>query len=203
MSDIAKTACGSFFKYMTGEETENLDATLYPERYLPEHLRPKGLPVAQMTPGLLVKPKFRWTYSEVDENGEIVLPESFVKVAARPNLVLQEQEIRFGNAKTWIPGKANWESINITYSRIDENHPIVERINNLPIGVHEIQKNKGILKLYDGRGELLEKWELDGTLIESANWINDYANYNDIDVKVQLRYDNATYIHRNGTRIGN
>jgi len=189
MSDIAKSVCGAFFKYMTGKD--NLDREINPNLYLPQNL-------LQPQPPRFIR-KFRWTYSEVDENGEVVLPERFVKVAARPTLTIDEHEIHLGQGKTWIPGKAEWEAINVTYYGLDENDEIYDHFNQyFNEGFHDIQKNTGILKLYDGTGALLETWQLNNTFIQNMNWNIDYAGESDIEV--QLRYDNVNYINHTKDR---
>jgi len=66
---------------------------------------------------LIFKRKFRFTFEVQGICGDSSrsVPPHFVKVAARPNLSIEETEINFLNAKTWIPGKAAWETINVTY----------------------------------------------------------------------------------------
>ena len=64
---------------------------------------------------LVFKRKFRFTWELFDICGGLEVPKHFVKVASRPNLGIEETEINFLNAKTWIPGKAAWEQITVTY----------------------------------------------------------------------------------------
>lgn len=64
---------------------------------------------------IIFKRKFRWTFTVEDICGTSRVPENFVKLAARPNLSIEETEINFLNAKTWIPGKGSWNTITVTY----------------------------------------------------------------------------------------
>ena len=64
---------------------------------------------------IIFKRKFRWTFRVEQICGNLVVPDSFVKMAARPNLTVEPTEINYLNAKTWIPGKPSWEQITVTY----------------------------------------------------------------------------------------
>ena len=76
-------------------------------------------------PDIVHKRKFRWTF-EVNRGAGKVVPTSFVKMAARPNLSIEETEINFLNGKTYIPGKGTWETITVTYYDVttDDNAPL-------------------------------------------------------------------------------
>jgi hypothetical protein len=64
-------------------------------------------------PGIIFKRKYRWTFSLETCKGTI--PEWQVKLAARPNISIEETEINFLHGKMYIPGKATWETITVTY----------------------------------------------------------------------------------------
>jgi hypothetical protein len=63
---------------------------------------------------IVFKRKYRWTFSMLSPCGGSI-PEHTVKLAARPNLTIEEQEINFLHGKMWIPGKGTWETITVTY----------------------------------------------------------------------------------------
>jgi len=46
------------------------------------------------------------------------VPPYFVKVASLPNISFEETEIHWMNDKMWLPGKATWESITVTYMNV-------------------------------------------------------------------------------------
>lgn len=63
---------------------------------------------------IVFKRKYRWTFVLISPCGGVV-PEHTVKLAARPNLTIEETEINFLHGKMWIPGKGTWETITVTY----------------------------------------------------------------------------------------
>lgn len=74
-------------------------------------------------PSVVLKRKYRWAF-ELETNcggsgggvsGTTIITPSFVKLAARPNITIEETEINFLNQKMSIPGKATWETITVTY----------------------------------------------------------------------------------------
>src|SRR4051812_15164023 len=79
--------------------------------------------------GLSIKRKFRWTLSifpycnassgsgttNAAANAVQGIGPNFVKSSQRPNFDIEEQELNFLNAKTWIAGKLTWQSITVTY----------------------------------------------------------------------------------------
>jgi hypothetical protein len=69
---------------------------------------------------LSIKRKFRWTLQIVPYcAGSRAIGPNFVKTSARPNYDIEETELNFLNAKTWIAGKLTWQSITATF--IDAN----------------------------------------------------------------------------------
>lgn len=72
-------------------------------------------------PGIIFKRKYRWTFSLNTCAGEI--PEWQVKLAARPNISIEETEINFLHGKMYIPGKATWETITVTYYDLANSTP--------------------------------------------------------------------------------
>lgn len=63
---------------------------------------------------IVFKRKYRWTFVLNSPCGGSI-PEYTVKLAARPNLTIEETEINFLHGKMWIPGKGSWETITVTY----------------------------------------------------------------------------------------
>lgn len=59
------------------------------------------------------KRKYRWTFQIDTCAGSI--PAYMVKLASRPNISIEETEINFLHGKMWIPGKASWETITVTF----------------------------------------------------------------------------------------
>ena len=93
-------------------------------------------------------------------NESNVIPEHFVKVASRPNLSIEETEVNHLNGKMWIPGKASWETITVTY--LDVAHGEMQQLWNWlatmydftdPIGLKQGTRRDwdatGVLNMYD------------------------------------------------------
>ena len=77
---------------------------------------PINMGIGKLGDGKIIhKRKFRWTFEVLREPAGRNVPASFVKVAARPNLNIEETEINFLNAKRFLPGKGTWETITVTY----------------------------------------------------------------------------------------
>lgn len=154
------------------------------------------------------KRKFRFTFeiTEVCDNPGRFVPASFVKVAARPSLTIEETEINYLNAKTWIPGKASWETINITYIDVAaiDNRVLYDWLAStygfhkpieLPMGAsRKDYAAVGILKMFDGCGTLLETWELNDLWPTSVNFGDlDYSSSDEATIELTLRYSGVKY----------
>lgn len=159
---------------------------------------------------LVFKRKFRWTFKVEDvcssDERQTSVPDSFVKLAARPNLTIEETEINRLNAKGWIPGKASWETITVTYydvadrdnlalwtwlaSVYDFTDPI-----NLKMGSRRNDyAAKGVLKLYDGCGTAIEQWTLEDLWPQAINFGElDYSSSEESNIELTLRYSQVKY----------
>lgn len=157
---------------------------------------------------IIFKRKFRYTFiiTNICGNASHFVPESFVRVAARPNLDIDEVEINFLNAKTWIPGKASWQTINVTYYDVATtgNKPLFDWLASVynftdPINLQMGSSRNdyaatGILKLWDGCGALLETWILNDLWPKSINFGDlDYASSDMCDIELTLRYSSVIY----------
>ena len=162
---------------------------------------------------VLHKRKFRWTFEvfQQTENGQgaQVVPEHFVKTAARPNISIEETEINYLNAKTYIPGKGTWETITVTYYDVavsggtgneglwtwlanvyDYTKPVSLKQNSIRRGYAGV----GNLKLYDGCGSPLEQWTMGDCWPQSVNFGElDYSSSEECTIEVTLRYANVAY----------
>lgn len=96
--------------------------------------------------GLVHKRKFRWTFRVEDICEGKTIPEHFVKLAARPNLSIEETEINFLNAKTWVPGKGTWETVTVTYYDVggDVNADDVQNLWAWLATVYEFTNSAGV-----------------------------------------------------------
>lgn len=155
---------------------------------------------------LIFKRKFRWTLSVQLTCGDLEVEESYVKVAARPNLSVEETEINFLNAKTWIPGKASWETLTVTYYDVAGSENInlwtwLASVYNymkpveLPMGASRNDyAGQVTLLLYDGCGNALEQWLLQDAWPQAVNFGElDYSSSEECTIEITLRYSGVAY----------
>ncbi len=157
---------------------------------------------------VLHKRKFRWTF-ELFRDGSSFVPASYVKLAARPNISIEETEINFLNGKTWIPGKGTWETVTITYYdvSVDGGQGNIGLWNWLatvydftnPVTLTQSTRRDNYscdatCTLYDGCGTALEAWGMGDAWPTAVNFGElDYATSEECTVEVTMRYANVSY----------
>lgn len=160
------------------------------------------------------KRKFRWTFQvERSCNGQSQnIPPYFVKVASRPNISFEETEINYLNEKTWIPGKATWETITVTYIDVGVANGTLgsdgpSALYSWLASVYDFTSTcrwqgsrvsdyaaKAILRLYDGCGQVMEEWTLENVWPQSINFGDlDMSSSDTVDIELTLRYSKVTY----------
>jgi hypothetical protein len=155
---------------------------------------------------IIMKRKFRWVMSILYCSGQRLVPASFVKTAARPSVTIEEIEINFLNAKTWIPGKASWETITVTYYDVNatENTELLSWLASVydftdPTCLHMNSKRQdyagqGILHILDGCGNIMEQWVLDDMWPTSINFGDlSYDTSEVCEIELTLRYSQVQY----------
>jgi len=165
---------------------------------------------------LVYKRKFRWTMSISYCAGAKVVPQEFVKVGARPQLDIEETEINYLHGKTWIPGKAAWQTMALTYYDMAGTpaSPLAggATINNifgwlasiyditnsvsLYMGSHlQDYEGQGQLYLYDGCGQAVEGWLLNHMWPQSVNFGElDMSSSEEVTVEMTMRYSEVQYV---------
>lgn len=158
------------------------------------------------------KRKFRWTF-EVRRISGADVPASFVKMAARPNISIEETEINFLNGKTYIPGKGTWETITVTYYDVggDDNIPLwswlasvynfLDPLKNTQNSRRNCYAGIGICTMYDGCGNPLERWTLGDAWPQAVNFGElDYSSSEEATIEVTIRYSNVSYVNLCGSQ---
>ena len=169
--------------------------------------KPMGIGVVGQ-PDITFKRKFRYTFeiSGFCNNQQNLVPEYFVKVAGRPNLSIEETEINHLNGKMWIPGKASWETISVTY--IDAANAQMQSLwnwlasvynftdpVNLQMGNRRDWDATGTINMYDGCGVLLEQWQLQHVWPTAIDFGDlDYSSSDEANIELTLRYWDVTYV---------
>lgn len=151
-----------------------------------------GLPNAHF------KRKYRWTFELQTPAGAV--SEQIVKVAARPQLNIEELEINYLHGKMFIPGKATWETLTVTYYDVSTGSNDISTLYAWLRMVHEFFDPNGgsdpklrqssvagngatpggtagggwaataNLYLYDGVGTVVETWNLGMIFPTSIQW---------------------------------
>ncbi len=160
---------------------------------------------------LRFKRKFRWTFRienlcKDGKSGAGTIPDYYVKLASRPNLSIDETEINFLNGKTWIPGKASWETITVTYYDVatDKAKPLWDWLatvynftspTKLQMGANRAAyAGRAVLSLWDGCGSELERWTLRDLWPQAINFGDlDYAASDECTIELTLRYSDVKY----------
>jgi hypothetical protein len=165
-------------------------------------------------PNIIIKRKFRWTLRIETPRGTI--PEHYVKVAARPQLDIDETEINFLNATTWIPGKGKWQPITVSYIDVaaDDVGPLYDWIasvynfntQNPSTDLPQTEKigwnATAILQVYDGCGKALERWKLQSVWPQSVNFGDlDMADSSELTIDLTLRYSEVNYQNLCGPQV--
>jgi len=155
---------------------------------------------------LIFKRKFRWTFELYDICGGRRIPPHYVKLAARPNLTIEETEINYLHAKTWLPGKASWETMTVTYYDIatidvkplyDWLASVYEFTNPVTLRMGSTRRDyaaKSLLFLYDGCGQELERWRMSDVWPQAINFGElDYSSSEEATIELTLRYSEVEY----------
>lgn len=154
--------------------------------------------------GVIFKRKFRWTLEIQTPCGSI--PKHYVKMAARPKLEVESLEINYLNATTWIPGKAKWQPIRVTYMDVASQDAggllnWIATIYNfqqeadLPQSEKSGWNGTALLTAFDGCGKPLEMWVLKSVYPESVDFGElDYKNNEEMTIELSLRYSEVQYI---------
>ena len=156
---------------------------------------------------LILRRKFRWTFEVSNICGQQKVPASFVKLAARPNLSVEETEINFLNAKTYIPGKATWETVTVTYYDVatKDNLPLWQWLASVydftdPVALKMGSSRRdyaarGTITEYDGCGNSLNQWVLLDLWPQAINFGElDYSSSEECNIELTLRYGGVRYM---------
>lgn len=164
-------------------------------------------------PDIIHKRKFRWTFGIHFCGSNRTVKPSFVKTAARPDLTIEETDINFLNEKTWIPGKAAWEPITVTYYDVNstENVDLLSWLASVYDFTSECRhmnakrqdySGTATLRMLDGCGNIMEIWTLQDAWPTSIKFGDlDYASSEVSEIELTLRYSKVTLDNRCGGQI--
>jgi len=169
-------------------------------------------------PNLVFKRKYRWSFG-ASWNGGIIAP-TLVKSASRPNLEIGEQEINYMHGKMWIPGKPEYQTMEVVYFDVGGNigQSSIRNLYSWLASVYNFtgstvgprtytQASKmgdgtnnvgyagvGNLELYDGCGSIMEQWQILGMWPKTLNFGDlAYDSNEEVTVSVTFRYHDVRY----------
>ena len=163
-------------------------------------------------PDIIILRKFRFTFAVQNFCNGLSVPPSFVKIASRPSFTVEETELNYLNAKSWIPGKVSWETITVTYIDVANTNAGQQNIYTWLASVYDFTEptdaqrgarmgsrrsdyaGQGILTMYDGCGAGLHQWTLNDLWPQAVNFGDlDYASSEESTIELTLRYSAAYY----------
>jgi hypothetical protein len=161
-------------------------------------------------PSTILKRKFRFLFGiqycqSGSANTNNVVSPSFVKSANRPDITIQDTELNFLNQTTWIPGKAKWETIEVTYWDVAgaQNAGLFSWLASVYnfTSVCRFQSTAladygGIatIVMLDGCGNPLESWILNDAWPSSIKFGElSYESSDVAEVTLTLRYSDVQY----------
>ena len=132
---------------------------------------------------------------------ELGIQEWWVSTASRPKYTSDETEIPFLNTSTYVVGRFKWETIQVVFR--DPIGPSATQALMEWVRLHSESvtgrqgyaagyKKNVELEMLDPTGVVVQKWQLQGTQINSADFGGLDYNANDLaDITVTLRFDRA------------
>lgn len=164
---------------------------------------------------VVFKRKFRWTFEIRGKGGcDFSIPPLFLKTAARPSITIEDIELNFLNDRTWIPGKAAWEPITVTYLDNNQNGTVdlLKWLANVfdftnPTGKtmssrREDYCGEATIIMWDGCGNPMETWTLYDAWPQAINFGDlDYGSSDIAEIELTLRYSQVKYESSCGAKL--
>jgi len=129
------------------------------------------------------------------------VPSFLIRAANRPSIEFEEVELNHINVKRYVKGKASWQPLDITlYDPIVPSgaQAVIEwiRLGHESVtgrdGYSDFYKKDVEFNLLGPVGDVVEKWSLKGTYIQSANFGDlDWSVSEPAEITCTLRYDYA------------
>ena len=161
--------------------------------------RPMGFDFGLESSKVCFKRKFRWLFKidGVSSFTNALPPEK----GARPSLSFKEIEAQHLNEIAYFPGKPDWKPINLTLFDLKmSKNPVMEWIKKQydpksgEWGRENFKIDTATLELYDGVGDVIEKWIFENVWPNNIEWGElDMADSHYVTIDLTLRYDRAYY----------
>jgi hypothetical protein len=127
-----------------------------------------------------------------------------MKIDNRPSLHIEETELEYLSSRIWIPGKASWQEMQLTYPDIDGEDGSALFFRWVSEQYKETAQAPqwraelvcAILRMHDGCGEVLEQWYLDEAVITALDFGSPiYNSCMECELNVTIKYKEAEYVH--------
>jgi hypothetical protein len=132
------------------------------------------------------------------------IQEWYVKSASRPKYTSEETEIPFLNTSTYVVGRFKWETISVTFR--DPIGPSATQALMEWVRLHSesVTGRQGYaagykkdieLEMLDPTGVIIEKWILQGTMLNDVDFGSlDYSSSDIAEITATLRFDRAVSV---------
>ena len=127
------------------------------------------------------------------------VPSFLIRAANRPSIEFEEVELNHINVKRYVKGKASWQPLDITlYDPIVPSgaQAVIEwiRLGHESVtgrdGYSDFYKKDVEFNLLGPVGDVVEKWSLKGTYIQSANFGDlDWSSNDPVEISMTLQCD--------------
>jgi hypothetical protein len=129
------------------------------------------------------------------------IQEWYVKTTSRPKYTSEETEIQFLNTSTFVIGRFKWETISVTFR--DPIGPSATQALMEWVRLHSesVTGRQGYaagykkdieLEMLDPTGVVIEKWILQGTMLNDVDFGSlDYSSSEIAEITATLRFDRA------------
>jgi hypothetical protein len=132
------------------------------------------------------------------------IQEWYVKTTSRPKYTSEETEIQFLNTSTFVIGRFKWETISVTFR--DPIGPSATQALMEWVRLHSesVTGRQGYaagykkdieLEMLDPTGVVIEKWILQGTMLNDVDFGSlDYSSSEIAEITATLRFDRAVSV---------
>jgi len=153
-----------------------------------------------------IKRKFRFLV-DIEPYSARSIHGGFVKTAKRPGWEVDEQELNFLNARTWIAGKHSYTEIEVVYidAGVEEIGALIEWVGKLSNINNSVSFEMGTsfrdygasvsIRSFDGCGNEMETWTVENAWPKTVDFGElDYSSSEEMNITVTLRYDQVNYV---------
>jgi hypothetical protein len=136
---------------------------------------------------------------------ELGINEWFVESTARPHITIASTEIQFLNTSTFVAGRFNWSTLNVTFrdpigpsatqALMEWVRLCAESVTGR-MGYAAGYKKNVDLEMLDPTGVVVEKWILEGTFLTDVNFNTvDYKTDGLATITAQMRMDRCILVY--------